>query len=109
MRGSLTAFLVLPLAIGVRPSHSQTAPPSFSNLSRQADAARDAKQLNKAVALYRQALKLKPDWDEGLWNLGSIAYDLDHYAECAPAFRKLAALKPDSAPAWTMAGLCEYK
>jgi tetratricopeptide (TPR) repeat protein len=34
---------------------------------------------------------------------------LDRYAECAPAFRKLAALKRDSAPAWTMAGLCEYK
>ena len=59
--------------------------------------------------LYQRALKLKPDWDEGLWNLGSIAYDLDRYSECAPAFRKLAGLKPDSVPAWTMSGLCEYK
>ena len=45
---------------------------------------------------------------EGLWNLGSITYDLDRYSECAPAFRRLAAVKPESAPAWTMAGLCEY-
>jgi tetratricopeptide (TPR) repeat protein len=102
MRAFLTIVLILPL-------FAQTAPPSFQNLARQADAARDAKQLDKAVTLYRQALKLNPSWDEGLWNLGSITYDLDRYAECAPAFRQLAKLKPDSAPAWTMAGLCEYK
>ncbi len=87
----------------------QPAQPSFVSLSRQAEAARDAKQLDKALALYRRALTLKPDWDEGLWNLGSIAYDLDQYAECAPAFRRLAKLKQESAPAWTMSGLCEYR
>jgi tetratricopeptide (TPR) repeat protein len=100
---------MLALSIGGLPADSQTAASSFQSLSRQADAARDARQLDKALALYRQALKLKPDWDEGLWNLGSLAYDLDRYAECAPSFRRLARLKPDSAPAWTMAGLCEYK
>jgi tetratricopeptide (TPR) repeat protein len=100
---------MLAISIGGCPADSQTAPASFQDLSRHADAARDAGQLDKALTLYRQALKLKPDWDEGLWNLGSLAYDLDHYAECAPAFRRLAGLKPDSAPAWTMAGLCEYK
>jgi tetratricopeptide (TPR) repeat protein len=83
--------------------------PSFPSLARQADAARDANQLDKAVTLYRQALKLKPDWEDGLWSLGSIQYDRDAYAECAPTFKKLATLKPDSAPAWTMSGLCEYK
>jgi tetratricopeptide (TPR) repeat protein len=81
----------------------------LATLSRQADAARDAKQLERALTLYQRALKLKPDWDEGLWSLGSIAYDLDRYSDCAPAFRRLATLKPGSAPAWTMSGLCEYK
>jgi tetratricopeptide (TPR) repeat protein len=89
--------------------HGQNAPPSFQTLSHQAEAARDKKQLEQAITLYQRALKLKPDWDEGLWSLGSIAYDLDRYSECAPAFRKLAKLKPDSAPAWTMSGLCEYR
>ena len=100
---------MLAFLAGVRPAPSQTAPPTFQALARQADAARDGRQLEKAVSLYRQALKLKPDWDEGLWNLGSITYDLDRYTECAATFRRLGALKPDSAPAWTMAGLCEYK
>src|SRR5450759_2327935 len=104
MRGTLTALL-----ISAWPLCGQTAPPSFQTLSQQAEAARDAKQLDRALTLYQRALKLKPDWDEGLWNLGSIAYDLDRYSECAPAFRRLAGLKPDSAPAWTMSGLCQYK
>ena len=104
MRGTLTALLISAISLG-----GQSAPPTFASLARQADAARDAKQLEQAIALYQRALKLKPDWDEGLWNLGSIAYDLDRYSECAPAFRKLAGLKPDSVPAWTMSGLCEYK
>ena len=65
MRGALAAVL-----ISVTSLWGQAPPPSFATLSRQADAARDAKQLEKALTLYQRALKLKPDWDEGLWNLG---------------------------------------
>ena len=82
--------------------------PSFDTLSRQAAAARDANRLDEAVALYRRALKIRPSWDEGWWNLGSITYDQDKYAECAPAFQKLLAIKPELAPGWIMSGLCEY-
>src|SRR5215831_6920089 len=103
MRGVFAGLLMISIA------EAQTAAPTFQNLARQADVARDAKQLDKAISLYQQALKLKPDWDEGLWSLGSITYDLDRYAECDLAFRRLANLKAESAPAWTMAGLCEYK
>jgi predicted Zn-dependent protease len=41
--------------------------------------------------------------------LGSIAYDLDKYRECAGAFQKLTQVKPDGAPGWTMLGLCDYQ
>jgi tetratricopeptide (TPR) repeat protein len=91
-----------------RVSAAQAPPPSFLTLSTQAQTARDAHQLEKAVDLYKKALKLKPAWDEGLWNLGSIEYDLNRYKDCAWAFGKLFELKPDGAPGWTMAGLCEY-
>src|SRR6266700_1462850 len=104
MRGILTA-----LAISAFPLSGQSAQPSFQTLSVQAEAARDAKQLEKALGLYQRALRIRPNWDEGLWNLGSIAYDLDQYGECAEAFGRLAGVKPESAPAWTMSGLCEYK
>jgi predicted Zn-dependent protease len=85
------------------------ASPTFATLSQQAQAARDAHQLEKAVDLYRKALKLKPDWDEGWWNLASISYDMDQFKDCARASTKLSELKPDGVPAWTMAGLCEYR
>jgi len=81
---------------------------SFEALAKQAAEARDAKRLDEALEFYRKALKLKPTWDEGLWDFGSIAYDQNKYSDCAPAFHKLTALKPDLAPAWTMAGLCDY-
>ena len=98
------AIIMLAAAAG-----AQNAPSSFEALSRQADAARNAKQMEKALGLYRQALKLKPGWEDGLWSAGSIAYDLDRYSDCAPLFAHLAEVKPTSAPAWTMAGLCEYR
>lgn len=104
MRGLLTAFLIFATAL-----RSQTAPTTFQSISKQAEAARDAGKMEQALTLYQKALKLRPAWDEGLWNLGNIAYDLDRYSECAPAFRRLADLKQNSAPAWTMSGLCEYK
>lgn len=86
----------------------QAPTPSFSSISTEAQAARDAHQLEKAIDLYKKALKLKPNWEDGLWNLGSIAYDLDRYRDCVWAFGKLSELKPDGTPGWTMAGLCEY-
>ena len=83
--------------------------PTFAALSQQAQAARDGHQLEKAVDLYRKALKLKPNWEDGLWSLGSIEYDLNRYKDCVWAFDKLSDVKPDGAPVWTMAGLCEFK
>jgi tetratricopeptide (TPR) repeat protein len=103
------AFLVLsPPTNGQSPDNPRPAP-LFESLSHQAQEARDAKRLDEALTLYKRALRLKPAWEDGWWNAGSIAYDLDNYTECASDFRRLAALKPDLAPAWTLKGLCEYR
>src|SRR6202021_1423703 len=88
---------------------AQAPAPAFSTLSQQAQAARDTNQLGEAVDLYKKSLKLKPNWEEGWWNVASISYDLDQYKDCVWASGKLTELKPDGAPVWTMAGLCEYK
>jgi tetratricopeptide (TPR) repeat protein len=102
----MPVFLValLLLAQPVRP----TSGPSFEALSKQAETARDGNRLDDAVSLYKRALKMRPTWDEGWWNLGNITYDQDKFADCAPAFGRLIMLKPDLAPAWIMSGLCEY-
>jgi tetratricopeptide (TPR) repeat protein len=84
-------------------------PASFDALSKQAQQAEAEQRLDDAISLFQKALKLKPDWDEGWWSLGSLTYDKDRYKDCAAAFKRLAALHPDSVPAWTMLGLCEYR
>src|ERR1035441_6951349 len=103
--GVIAISVLLPASLAFAAQTPATAP-TFATLSQQAQAARDTNQLQQATDLYKKALKLKPDWEEGLWNLGSIAYDLDQYKECVLAFGKLQELKPDGAPGWTMAGLC---
>lgn len=82
---------------------------SFDELSKSADAARDAGQLDRAATLYQQALHLKPDWKQGWWVLGSILYDRGHYKEGEEAFLPLTALDPDKSAGWAMAGLCEFE
>jgi tetratricopeptide (TPR) repeat protein len=109
MHSSPRVLLVAALLICSRANAAQTPPSPFSTLSTQAQAARDAHQLEKAIDLYTKALKLKPNWEDGLWSLGSIAYDLNRYKECVSAFGKFLELKPDAVPGWTMAGLCEYQ
>jgi len=101
------ALLMQAITASPAPARAHAAP-SFEALSQQAAEAREAKRLVEALALYRKALKLKPEWVEGLWEAGSIEYDLDQYKECSAEFQRLAAKTPDQAPAWTMAGLCEY-
>jgi len=82
---------------------------NFAVLSAKADAARDANQLNDAVDLYKRALRLRPNWTEGWWSLGTIRYDQDDFAEAAQAFRKVVALDAKHGTARVMLGLCEFE
>lgn len=104
--------LVATLAMLGAPIVQSAASPasvSFEDLSKRAQQARDAARLDEALKLYEEGLQVKPDWEEGLWNAGSISYDRDQYQECAKNFQRLTEIKRDLAPAWTMYGLCEYR
>jgi tetratricopeptide (TPR) repeat protein len=82
---------------------------TFSSLSAQANAAREANHLDEAVVLYKKALALRPKWAEGWFALGTIEYDRNHYAQAARAFRKLKLLDPTQGTALAMLGLCEFE
>lgn len=81
----------------------------FAALAAKADAARDANQLDQAAALYEQALLLRPRWVQGWWSLGTVEYDLNHYARAARALAKVKALDPKAGTARVMLGLCEFQ
>jgi tetratricopeptide (TPR) repeat protein len=106
-------LLILPLAVflllGNARSQVKPAAASFTALSRQAAAARDADRLEEAVGLYTQALALRPGWADGWWSLGTLQYDQDHYAKAAHAFEKLVSLQPSNGTAHAMLGLCQFE
>ncbi len=94
------------------PAKTQVTPSSshpFEQISKQAAQARDQNKSDDAIRLYREALKLKPSWLEGWWDLGAILYEVDRYEEARDTFRRLANLKPDGGPALAMLGLCEFE
>jgi tetratricopeptide (TPR) repeat protein len=80
---------------------------SFDALARQAAEAREAGRLDEALALYRRAVARKPEWDEGLWHIGSVLYELNRPADARDAFDKLLARQPGHAGAFGLKGLCE--
>lgn len=81
----------------------------FDALAKEAEAAREARQTDRAIELYQQALKLKPDWAEGLWGLGTALYEAERFREAADAFRRLLAIHEDNGTAWAFKGLSEYR
>jgi tetratricopeptide (TPR) repeat protein len=81
----------------------------FDVLAQQAGAAREGSHLDDAVRLYRQALTLRPSWEEGLWYLGTLQFDLGQMSEARESFQKLVNLKPEGGAGWAYLGLCEFR
>lgn len=81
---------------------------TFADIANRASQARLANRSAEAIALYRDAVRSKPDWTEGWFYLGTLLYDTDRTAEAAEAFAKAAALNPNAGTAWVMLGLSEF-
>ncbi|HVN20813.1 MAG TPA: hypothetical protein VMU05_18640, partial [Dongiaceae bacterium] len=45
---------------------------SFEQLAERARAAMEADRAPDAIQLYAQATKVRPDWSEGWWHLGTL-------------------------------------
>jgi tetratricopeptide (TPR) repeat protein len=87
----------------------QRSSAGFDSLARRATEAREADRLEESIALYLQALRLKPSWKEGWWYAATLFYERDGYREARDAFRNFVKLDDKFGPAWTMMGLCEFQ
>jgi tetratricopeptide (TPR) repeat protein len=81
----------------------------FDKTVKLADEARLGGRLTEALDFYAKALRIRPQWPEGWWNVATILYDGDRYMEARDAFRSLVALDPKNGRAWGMLGLCEFQ
>ena len=90
-------------------AEAQANPASFSDVVSKATAARDANDLQGAIELYQQALKLNSQWPDGWWFLGSLQYGTGDYASARDALTHYLELTPNAAPALAMRGLCEFE
>lgn len=88
---------------------SKRAPSTFDKIANEAQTAARANRVDDAIRLYTQALRIKPSWEEGWWNLGMLNYQLDRYVDGRDAFRHLTVTNPNVAVGWAMLGLCEFE
>jgi predicted Zn-dependent protease len=79
------------------------------DLASQAAAARDADDVPRAIELYRQGVKAKPDWPEGWWFLGLLYYESHSFNEGRQAFTEFTKLEEKAPAGWAYLGLCEFE
>lgn len=103
MRTPITFFLLMfiaspPGAGAAQTGSAGTGKAGFEQLSQAAAQARATNQDAEAITLYQRALKLRPDWDEGLWSLCSLLYENEKYPEARDRLRQFVADHPR--PEW---------
>lgn len=103
--------ILLALLLVQAPAVAATSPPqagSFDALARGAAVARDAGRTDDAVAAYRSATALRPEWDEGWWWIGALLYEQRRCEEADRAFARFLDLKPQAGRGWVLRGLCSF-
>ncbi len=119
LHGVVICLAVLSLGIGAmllpanagqsRASAGQEKPQSFEQLSRAAELARNQNHDDEAIGLYAQALKLRPEWLEGLWYQGTLLYQKENFGQAREVLHRFVALDPQASPGWVVLGMSEFQ
>jgi len=88
---------------------AQNSSSSFEQVATEADAARDANEVPRAIELYTRALQLNAKWEDGWWSLGILQYGSGAYEAAVEALSHLLTLHPDVGQALALRGLCEFE
>ena len=101
--GACVVFVCAPGVCGQEPARG------FSEAVADATAAREVNDIPRAVALYRQALAINPQWADGWWFIGSLEYGAGEYPTATDALSHYLDLTPNAAPALAIRGLSEFE
>jgi tetratricopeptide (TPR) repeat protein len=88
---------------------SAVARPSFDQLFRAAEEARDEGRDDAAIGLFRRALSEAPESEQGLWFLGTLLYEKGQYPEARDVLRHFMTIRSDAGPGWALLGLSELQ
>ena len=102
----LAPLVLLALAGGPVQSPS---PETFEAAAGRAKAAREAARDAEAITAYEAALAQRPDWDEGLWYLGTLLYQGGRRADADKVFARFLQVKPQVGAGWVLRGLCAFE
>jgi tetratricopeptide (TPR) repeat protein len=103
--GTAVGCLVGLAAPGLAPAAEEV---TFAEAVEKAAAAREGRP-EEALRFYREAVRLRPSWDEGWWWIGALSYERADHEEAARAFGRFVELKPDAGPGWALLGLSEFE
>jgi tetratricopeptide (TPR) repeat protein len=91
-------------------AQKSTSPESFETLAERARAAMEGDRVPEAIRLYDRATKLRPDWSEGWWHLGTLLFDASRFREARDAFGHFVSTeKKQPGPGFGMLGLSEFQ
>jgi tetratricopeptide (TPR) repeat protein len=88
---------------------SDPGPGSFEELSSRAAQTQASGDADAAIQNYQRALELRPEWDDGRWNLVMLHYSAGHYPEAISELKTWVERRPNFGPAWAVMGLCEFE
>lgn len=92
-----------------QPAAGAAGASATERLMEQASAARESNDVPRAIALYRQATQVDPQYADAWWFLGFLSYAADDYAGARSALSHFIDLKPPAGPAMALRGLCEFE
>lgn len=88
---------------------AQVSSSSLDDLIASAADAREHNDVPRAIALYAQAVRIKPDWPDGWWFLGVLQYGTGAYSAAHDSLTRLIELRPNSAVGFAVRGLSEFE
>jgi len=88
---------------------SDSGSKSFEEFSSRAAAAQAGGDADQAIQSYQRALLLRPEWDDGRWNLAMLDYSAGHYPEAISELKSWVKRRQNFGTAWAMMGLCEFE
>lgn len=104
----LLLVALLPLCAAAQ-SQNPSSSADLQALQRAAAAEAEEGKADEAIRDTQRALALQPDWKEGWWNLGTLQYEANQYANAAQSFQRVLAYVPNLGPAWALLGLCQFE